>query len=76
MAKKAVIEETAQEVIEQPPVADPVPDPVIEETAQEARLLSVNLIKCDGITYQPGDEFPFDHPEAERLFTAGVLTAG
>lgn len=53
--------------------------PVEEVTVAEEvelslpQLLVVTLIKCDGIIYKPGDEFPLEHPEAERLFKMGVL---
>ncbi len=48
-------------------------NPVMEPTV---RLIAVNFIKCDDIEYHPGDEFPFDHPEAERLFGLGVVKEG
>jgi hypothetical protein len=43
---------------------------------QDARLLVVHTIICDGKTYNSGDEFPLDNPEAERLFNEGHLVPG
>lgn len=49
----------------------------IESTVEEINpcLVTVNVLKCDGIVYQPGSVFPMDHPEAERLFNLGVLVS-
>lgn len=60
MAKKHVEEITAQ-------------PPGEEITAQGTYLVSTGFLKCDGVRYQPGDSFPIDHPEAERLFELGAV---
>jgi hypothetical protein len=49
-----------------------------DETDEEGgpTLITTGFIKCDGIRYQPGERFPIDHPEAERLFELGVVKEG
>jgi hypothetical protein len=66
MAKKTIASEVIEGVVEQ----------TTGESTEGVHLISTGFLKCDGIRYQTGDPFPFDHPEAERLFDAGVLAAG
>jgi hypothetical protein len=75
-------EETVQSENEQEDITGDTPailPPVDEDdelaTEENTLLVATGFLKCDDIEYQPGDSFPIDHPEAERLFNLGALVA-
>jgi len=78
MAKKTAAKKAVQQAVEQPPVEESDKDSLSDETenGDGPTLVTTGFLKCDGIKYQPGEKFPIDHPEAERLFELGVVKEG